>query len=390
LSQPPKELNFRVVSVTHPNLVASGTPIKSITTTAPKQTQPLSKAPTQEPSPNTYDDALSTEPLSPTAPKKTMQITGVTSTPAPKAAPQTVVWQRTPTGIVVLGPQEPTKTVQQETPQPQPKTVQIAGRTVQVTETTKTYPSTPKTPTQRLVDNMVTNMGPSPSSVTDVLRGAKESFFDKVTPEPFKRAEAAIGGAQAASSPLGKAASSILTPSRQVKAGADIAIGFVKGGESLVNPSIKTATGTVFGTGIQGITTKSHLPNNPFLKPIGDVSAIKAYGADIRGREGEMIGEAVFDVLFGKAVTKVASKVSKVQVGSKTDEILLAKSKRYRRAAEATLQERPQFVGAPSYGSDELVAPAKSIKEAIDATWLLEQTKGTSGVRGRTKNNGLS
>jgi len=283
---------------------------------------------------------------------------------------------------VVLGPQEPspTKTVAAITPQPQQKTIQIAGRTVQVTETTKTIPSTPKTPTQRLVDNMVTNMGPSPSSVTSVLRGAKETFFDKITPEPFKRAEVALGGAQEATSPLGKATSSILTPSRQVKAGADIAIGVVKGGESLVNPSIKTATGTVFGTGIQGITTKSHLPNNPFLKPIGDVSAIKAYGADIKGREGEMIGEAVFDVLFGKAVTKVASKVSKVQVGSKTDEILLAKSKRYRRAAEATLQERPQFVGAPSYGSDELVAPAKSIKEAIDATWLLEQTKGTSGV----------
>ena len=98
----------------------------------------------------------------------------------------------------------------------------------------------PVGPTQFLTQRMTEEMGPSPKSITEVFRGIRNTFFDAVTPDAFKKSETAMSNVLVATSPFGKVTASTLITSQQTRSAVDVPIGFVKGAESLVNPNIKS------------------------------------------------------------------------------------------------------------------------------------------------------
>lgn len=222
-------------------------------------------------------------------------------------------------------------------------------------------------PSAKTQSVMVEKMGKAPESITGVLREARDKFFDN----PIAKANKRMYEVQKKADPI-KATlltGSPLHTTQSAKGAIDIGIGFVKGGESLVNPNVKTATGALVGSGIQAITGK------------GTGTYVEDYLKSIKDREGEFIGEAIFDIALGKALGKVVSKVSKVRVGSKTDELLLKHSSRYRKGAEATLKSRPQVVSSPVFDvGQKTYTWSQARQKAIDLAFQFELTSGSSGV----------
>ena len=276
MSSPPKELNFKVVSVTHPNLVASGTPIKSITTIAApqqEQKQPQELLKPQD-TPNTFDDALSTEPLSPSAPAKTMQITGITTTPAPKAAPQTVVWQRTPTGNVVLGPAETT---------PVPKSQQYISQQNAEKKAQPTFPG------QILPARMKEGM--KDLSIT-------ESLFDFNPAKSGAELGASLFGVTGEKKEkLVKQSTDIVTgisqqASKPIKSYPKFLAGIVGSVESYWNPRIQTTTGAILGDASSIV----------FGTKGGNIAALEQdWGEDYMA--GSLAGDVLQSIVIGKGIS---------------------------------------------------------------------------------------
>jgi len=151
----------------------------------------------------------------------------------------------------------------------------------------------------------------------------------------------------------------------------DVPVGFVKAGEALFRPDIKTASGAAFGTGISLVTGK------------GTGTYIPDYLKDIKGREGEIVGELVFDYMLGKAIGKGVSKaggaVKKELIGSKVDKWLLEHSGRYK--GWAAKQIKPQAVSSPVFDVGQKAYTWSPARQAgIDVAWALEQTPKTSGI----------
>ena len=193
--------------------------------------------------------------------------------------------------------------------------------------------------------------------------------------------------------PLGETqlgtALAVVSPFEMGKKPQKVVAGAVGSVESYWNPNVPSFSGAVVGDVISGVTGKEMIAIERLQKEWGGEYMLGSILGDIGqsivgGKVVSKAGEAFKATKAGQAVVSKASaaksKIVGKFVGSKVDDFLLEHSKHYRKSAEATLRSRPQLIGAPSFGVDELVAPAKSITDAIDASWLLEQTYGTSGV----------
>jgi len=141
-------------------------------------------------------------------------------------------------------------------------------------------------------------------SLTDILRRARDVVADSPLLQPGLT-EKYIAPVMAKDSPFGKVTSSYYSPSKGAKALMDIPTGFVKGAESLVNPNVKSAGGALVGTGISLATGK------------GKGQHIEQYIKDIEGREGELLGELIFDYVSAKAIGKGIEAARKTKVGGK-------------------------------------------------------------------------
>jgi len=278
-------------------------------------------------------------------------------------------------------------------------------------------------------------------SATSLFRGVR----DIVVQSPFMQpgpAEKYLAPAMAKSGPLGKASASFISPSRSAKVPMDIPIGFVKAGEALVRPDIKTATGALMSTGLYAVTHGGALPSKSTYSTTLDKEIAKAreqferdlkaeesrarelypelsnieikawkeselsrfesematqkktfvseyktpiesYATDIKGREGELVGELTFEYLLGKAIGKGVSKaggaVKKELIGSKVDKWLLEHSSRY--ANWAAKQIKPQVISSPVFDVGQKAYTWSPARQAgIDVAWALEQTPRTSGI----------
>jgi hypothetical protein len=217
--------------------------------------------------------------------------------------------------------------------------------------------------------NLVSTFGPSPESITGALRGIRDEFFSDPT---FNKV-------------IAPSQPSFVNPTRSLKAGADLVIGGVKNIEGIYNDKVITAGGAVTKTGVDLVTGSMGLSLTKTTDPLG---SIKAYGADVKGREGELVGEVVSDIVIGSAISKVVSKIGGVRVGSKTDDFLLKYSERYRKSQIGKLQSRPNIIGTDTYNpfTQETVFPSSNrvfsegYQKAAEGAFSFELTPGTSAV----------
>jgi hypothetical protein len=361
-------------------LVRSGTEVKNITVTTNKEKQEIYREQQRQQQQQQREAERTTVTPKPraTPPTPKTDAMGISETPygdtpKPKTTPAPTQQPNYWSGAVEGMERAAQK---QDQPEVSPKPPQTINVTIAGQKRRLTYeepkPQAPVGPTGTLKENMVSGMGPAPTSVTEALRGFRDTIIGGVQPEPFRRAEESMSRVQ------DRGTSSLLTPSRQARATLDIPIGVIKGGESLVNPNVRTAMGSVVGTGLQGLRGA---PFNPFLKTVNEPVLLQQYSKDIEGREGELFGEIVFDVGLSKAAGAAYQKVSKVRVGSKTDEFLLQYSGKYKASAENVLKGRPNIVGSPTFDvgeTDYFWSPAR--QKAIDTAFALELTPGSSGV----------
>lgn len=352
-------------------LVQSGTKVKNITVTTNKERAELYKEQQrqQQQQQREAEAAQIQKDLEEQQRKQNMENQTTITTTQPPAP--TSYWMGAAEGMSRAAQKQADEATKPKPPQT--IDVTIAGRPTTLTYQ-KPKSKAPIGPTETLRTTMSREMGPAPATITDALRGFRDTIVGGLTPEPFRRAEESMSRVQ------DRGTSSFLQPSRQAKTVLDAPIGVIKGGESLVNPNARTASGAIFGTGLQGFTSKG-APFNPFVKTVQEPTLLKDYGKSIEGREGELFGEIVFDVGLGVATGRAAQKFRNVRVGSKTDEFLLQHSKRYRAGAENVLKTRPNIVGSPVFDVGKTGytwSPAR--QRAIDTAFSLELTAGSSGV----------